>query len=174
MKRVLLHICCGVCALYCIEKLSGDGFLVEGFFFNPNIHPYSEYLKRKQAAETVAKSLGIVMEEGSYLIFDWLKLSEPYSQDPEGGRRCIVCYKMRLEQTKLLCDEKNYDYFTTTLTVSPHKPSKIILDIGRSIDKVKFLALDFEKDDGFQKTIQEAKKLNLYRQNYCGCIYSKS
>lgn len=173
MKKVLLHICCGVCALYCIERLRKDGFRVDGFFFNPNLYPYQEYLKRKQAAKIAAEGSGIILHEGSYLIFNWLKKHKPYSQDLEGGQRCQSCYRMRLEQTMRLCKQFKYNYFATTLTVSPHKNSRVLLKIGHDIGGGKFLAIDFKKKNGFNKTISAAKKLGIYRQNYCGCVYSR-
>jgi len=173
MKKVLLHICCGVCAFYCIESLRRDGFYVEGFFFNPNIHPYFEYLKRKRAAEIAVKSCGVSLQEGNYPVFDWFKRHKAYSQESEGGLRCESCYLMRLEQTKTVCEQRKYDYFTTTLTVSPHKNSQLIFEIGRRLDKKRFLPIDFKKKDGFKKTILAAKKAEVYRQAYCGCSYSK-
>jgi len=142
-------------------------------FFNANIHPYPEYLKRKQAAEKVAEEKGVILEETSYPIFDWLKNHESFSGEKEGGARCASCYRMRLQQTKLTAEEKGYDYFTTTLTVSPHKKSAVIFEIGREIGGDRFLALDFKKNDGFKKSMAAAKELNLYRQDYCGCVYSK-
>ncbi|MCF7908689.1 MAG: epoxyqueuosine reductase QueH [Candidatus Omnitrophica bacterium] len=174
MKKVLLHICCGVCALYCFERLRKDGFSVEGFFFNPNIHPYFEYLKRRRAAEIAAENSGILMQEGNYRIFDWFKIHKPYHEDVEGGLRCESCYRMRLEKTMALCCDKNYDYFTTTLTISPHKKSSVVFKVGSDIGKDKFLAIDFKKKDGFKRTIGQAKKLGIYRQGYCGCVYSKN
>ncbi|MBU1113144.1 MAG: epoxyqueuosine reductase QueH [Candidatus Omnitrophica bacterium] len=173
MKKVLLHICCGICAVYCIEKLRQESFQVGGLFFNPNIHPYPEYSKRKQAVEKVAETSGIMLEPSSYPIFDWLKIHQAYAAEKEGGLRCSSCYRMRLEQARLVAAEKDYDYFTTTLTVSPHKNSELIFEIGKDIGGDKFLALDFKKNDGFKKTLQAAKTLELYRQDYCGCIYSR-
>ena len=172
MKKVLLHICCGVCALWCIERLRQEGLTVGGLFFNPNIHPHDEYLKRKKAAEKVAEETGISLEESSYLLSEWFKRHKAYAEEKEGGLRCSLCYRMRLEQTKLTAEEKSYDYFTTTLTVSPHKKTAVIFEIGKEVGGDNFLALDFKKNDGFKKTLDRAKTMGLYRQNYCGCVYS--
>lgn len=147
---------------------------MEGFFFNPNIHPYFEYLKRKRAAEIAAGSCGVALQEGNYPVFDWFKAHKPYSQESEGGLRCESCYNMRLEQTKRLCEQKGYDYFTTTLTVSPHKNSQIICEIGRRLDSKRFLAINFKKKDGFKKTALAARRAKVYRQTYCGCAYSEN
>jgi len=172
MKKVLLHICCGVCALHSIDRLKQEGYLVEGLFFNPNIFPYSEYLKRKTAAWAVAEAKGIEITEGRPAFPQWLKICESYPDEKEGGRRCYLCYEMRLKEAFDACLKKGYDYFTTTLTISPHKDSLVIMELGRQIGKDKFLSLDFKKKEGFKKAVEEAKKLRLYRQNYCGCAYS--
>jgi len=172
MKKVLLHICCGVCSLYSIDRLKQEGYLVEGLFFNPNIYPYSEYLKRKDAAFKAAEVKGIRITEGRPAFPEWLKVCAGYAEEKEGGKRCFLCYKMRLKEAFDACLKKGYDYFTATLTISPHKDSRVIMELGRQIGKDKFLSLDFKKQDGFKKAVEEAKKLNLYRQNYCGCVYS--
>jgi predicted adenine nucleotide alpha hydrolase (AANH) superfamily ATPase len=172
-KKVLLHICCGVCALYCIEELQEEGFVVEGLFFNPNIHPYEEYQKRKDAAKIVAEHSGIPIFEDYYAVYDWCARCNAYDSDPEGGQRCLFCYELRLARTFAICREKEFDYFSTTLTVSPHKKSSDIIAIGQRIGREKFLCRDFKKNAGFEKTMRAASRLELYRQNYCGCIYSR-
>jgi len=171
-KSVLLHICCGVCAFACIESLQSQGFTVRGLFFNPNIHPQEEYLKRSAAAARIADVTGIKTEEGPYVPKFWQDACAAYKDEREGGRRCRRCYELRLARTLSVCRKQNFDYFTSTLTVSPHKDSRVIFEIGERLDKDKFLACDFKKKDGFKKTIQAARKFNLYRQKYCGCVYS--
>ncbi len=173
MSRVLLHICCGVCAFASIQKLKQDGFIVCGFFFNPNIYPYPEYEKRLNTARKVCAELDITLEEGGYFSSQWFNFHQQYRQEKEGQKRCQLCYQWRLKETFNFCCRKNYDYFATTLSISPHKQAKVINEIGKSISADKFLACDFKKDDGFRKSIAAAKELNLYRQNYCGCIYSR-
>ncbi len=172
-KKVLLHTCCGVCAYACIERLKEEGFSSTAFFFNPNVQPQTEYLKRKDSAYLVAQTLGIEIIEGEYNPGDWLKQMKPYSQEKEGGQRCLLCYRMRLEAAFNLSTQEGYDYFTTTLTISPYKKSSAIIDVGKSLGGDKFLPFDFKKKDGFKKSIAAAKEINLYRQNYCGCLFSR-
>jgi len=172
-KKVLLHVCCGTCAYTAIERLKRQNFLLTAFFFNPNIHPSSEYLKRRQAFEIVASETKIDMIEGLYNPDAWKKVCGKYSQEKEGQKRCLLCYELRLRETFNLSKVKGFNYFTTTLTMSPHKVSKDIFEVARLIDKERFLEIDFKKKEGFKKSIEVSKKLNLYRQNYCGCAYSK-
>ncbi len=171
MKKVLLHVCCGVCALSCIKRLKEEGFEVDTFFFNPNIHPEKEYLKRRHTAKIVSDTLDVKMAEGGYDIESWSAICGKYKDEKEGGKRCSACIKYRLKETFALASSK-YDYFAASLTISPHKLSSAIIEIGKSIAQDKFLPLDFKKKDGFKKSMEAAKELNLYRQNYCGCIYS--
>jgi len=171
-KKVLLHTCCGVCAYACLERLKAEGFIPVVFFFNPNIQPQIEYKRRRDSAYTVAETLDIEILEGEYQPLDWYKNLQFYGQEAEGGRRCQLCYRLRLEESFKISVNENCDYFTTTLTVSPHKASSVIIDIGEDIGRGNFLSFDFKKDDGFKKSVSAAKKLNLYRQNYCGCTYS--
>lgn len=169
---VLLHICCGICAAECINRLKTSGYEVVGFFYNPNIHPESEYLKRKEVVDKISSFFNIKIIYGDYDTEKWFSLCEIYAQEQEGGKRCMLCYELRLKETYNQLQKLGYDMFTTTLTISPHKDSKKIFEIAESISKEKFLKIDFKKQDGFKKTIDFAKKHNFYRQNYCGCIFS--
>jgi len=171
-KKVLLHTCCGVCAYACIERLKEKGFAPIVFFFNPNIQPQIEYQKRRDAASVVAGALDIQMLEGEYRPSDWYKDLGPYGQEAEGGRRCLLCYRLRLEESFKISVKEGCDYFTTTLSLSPHKRSSAIIDIGKNISRDNFLPFDFKKGDGFKRSVAAAKEINLYRQNYCGCTYS--
>ena len=173
MKRVLLHICCGVCAFGSIEHLKKEGYYIEGFFYNPNIYPPQEYSKRLQALGAVKDVLGIAIEEGRYNDDEWFSLCKDYADEQEGGVRCMRCYEMRLSETYRKMQDKKFDYFTTTLTISPHKNSSDIFDIGKAIDAQRFLVIDFKKQDGFKRTQELSKKYNVYHQDYCGCIYSQ-
>lgn len=173
MKKVLLHVCCGVCAFASIEKLKKEGFLVEALFFNPNIQPEDEYQRRIEAARAVAGITGINLIEAQYSVNDWLNICKAYSHEKEGGGRCSLCYEFRLRKTFEVSCIQGANYFTTTLTISPHKESLAIFEIGKRISKDKFLPIDFKKCDGFKKSIEAAEKANLYRQNYCGCLYGK-
>ena len=172
MKKVFLHVCCGICALASIQRLKEEGFYVEGFFFNPNIHPAREYDKRLRTALEVGKLLDVTIISGEYDPSYWFSQCQKYSQEQEGGDRCRICYQLRLERVFQLSQEKEFDYFTTTLTISPHKKSDLIFSAGKVIGGDLFLEIDFKKQNGFKKTVELAKRHNLYRQNYCGCCYS--
>ncbi|MDD4955374.1 MAG: epoxyqueuosine reductase QueH [Candidatus Omnitrophica bacterium] len=172
MKKVLLHICCGVCAFACIKHLKEEGYCVEGFFYNPNIFPENEYSKRENAAKDVCDINSVKFNSGLYEPLKWDSICSAYANEPEGGMRCDLCYKIRLEESFRKTIELGCDLFTTTLSVSPHKKSKIINEIGSAIAASHFMPADFKKNDGFKKTMEFAKAHNVYRQNYCGCSYS--
>jgi predicted adenine nucleotide alpha hydrolase (AANH) superfamily ATPase len=173
MKKVLLHVCCGVCAGAPIKRLKDEGFEVEALFFNPNIHPFSEYVRRLETCRRVTGALGVVLVEGRYLWQEWMDECRQYAKEPEGGKRCQVCFYIRLKEALRICEERNCDYFTTTLTISPHKKSRDVFSIGHGLGEKSFLEIDFKKKEGFKKTLLKAKEMSLYRQNYCGCVYSK-
>lgn len=170
---ILLHICCGICAIESINRLKQQNYNIIGFYYNPNIHPEEEFFKRKRVVEEVSKIFNIKIIYGDYEPQVWISLCKGYETELEGGKRCEICYKIRLEKTYNLAKEQNFDFFTTTLTISPHKNSQKIFELGEQIGKEKFLKIDFKKQDGFKKTIDIAKQYGFYRQNYCGCIYSK-
>jgi predicted adenine nucleotide alpha hydrolase (AANH) superfamily ATPase len=170
--KVALHICCAVCAAGAAERLIQEGHQVCGFFFNPNIHPEEEYRRRLENAQKVARELGFDLEEGPYVPDDWAKAVASLENEPEGGKRCPVCFKIRLEKTFQFMQESGCDAFTTTLTMGPNKSGELIGKIGQEIGGNKFLKQDFKKKEGFKRAIVLAKKWGLYHQNYCGCIYS--
>ena len=170
--KIVLHICCGVCAAGAAETLAAEGHQVIGFFYNPNIHPEEEYEKRLNVTRKVASELNFPLETGPYAPDEWLALTDSLKNEPEGGRRCPVCYRMRLQKTFDYMSSCGADAFTTTLTISPHKPAQVINEIGQQIGGDNFLARDFKKKDGFKRAVQLAEKWELYRQDYCGCIYS--
>ena len=172
MENILLHICCGVCASSVVKRLRQDGFYVIGFFYNPNIHPQEEYLRREGVVKQVASILKFDLIPSSYDKNSWMEGIKGLENEPEGGKRCSVCFNMRLEETQKKLHQLNISKFTTTLTVSPHKDTAIINKIGKAISPAGFLDYDFKKQSGFQLAIEFAKQYNLYRQNYCGCIYS--
>ena len=156
-----------------MEELIGEGHQVVGFFYNPNIHPAQEYERRLEAASKVAEELNFPLEVAPYTPEEWFKETSSLEKEPEGGKRCEVCFKLRLKGTYLYMMDSGWDAFTTTLTVSPHKSTKLINQIGKEIGEDRFLARNFKKREGFKRAIQLAKQWNLYRQNYCGCIYSR-
>lgn len=170
--KVLLHVCCGVCAGSVAERLLSEGHTVTGYFFNPNIHPIEEYEKRLEVARKVAESIGFSITTGEYKPEDWLKATLGLEKEPEGGIRCHVCFRVRLESTHRFMLEHDFHTFATTLTVNPHKPAAVINRIGEEIGGDKFLSRDFKKKDGFKRTNEIAKNLGVYRQHYCGCVYS--
>jgi predicted adenine nucleotide alpha hydrolase (AANH) superfamily ATPase len=172
-NKILLHICCGICALESINRLIHQQYIVIGYFFNPNIYPEEEYLKRKQVVENVAEIYNInVIYDEKYDHHLWQKICGIYENEPEGGKRCFLCYELRLKKTYEIMEKENFDFFTTTLTISPYKKSNLIFDIGEKIGGEKFLKINFKKQDGYKKTIELAKNFGFYRQDYCGCEFS--
>ncbi|MGA2158023.1 MAG: epoxyqueuosine reductase QueH [Dehalococcoidia bacterium] len=171
--KIVLHVCCGICAAGAASVLIAEGHTVTGYFYNPNIFPESEYCRRLAAARTTANRLGFSLVEGPYDPSAWDSATEAFKHEPEGGLRCSVCYRLRLERSYKFMVETANDVFTSTLTISPHKSAKIINAIGEEMGGVSFLARDFKKKDGFKKATHLAKSWELYRQNYCGCLYSK-
>ena len=170
--KVLLHICCGVCAAGAAEQLISEGLEVIGYFYNPNIYPYEEYQRRLEATRKVAEVLKFPLEEGLYEQDEWMAAVESFKNEPEGGKRCEVCFKYRLEDTYRRLDESDIDSFTTTLTIGPRKPAEIVNSIGVGIGGERFLVRDFKKKAGFQRATTLAKEWEIHRQHYCGCIYS--
>jgi predicted adenine nucleotide alpha hydrolase (AANH) superfamily ATPase len=173
MSKILLHICCGICASHCIEKLQQDNFEVIGLFYNPNIQPEEEYNQRLEVAKTVAENFGIKLISGPYDNQNWQAMIKGLEKEPEGGRRCAICFKMRLKYTSEKANSLGIDYFTSTLSISPHKDTELINEIGRSLDPAGFREYDFKKEGGFKKAAEFAKNRKFYRQNYCGCLFSK-
>jgi len=170
--RIVLHICCGVCATGAIERLSREGHQILGFFYNPNIYPEEEYQRRLEVVHRVAREFGFPIEITPYVPQDWSEKAISLGNEPEGGRRCEVCFRLRLKKTYLYMEECGWDTFTTTLTISPHKSADVINRVGQEVGGERFLARDFKKKDGFRHAIEIAKQWDLYRQDYCGCIYS--
>lgn len=171
--KVILHICCGVCAAGASKQLIDEGHQVTGFFFNPNIHPEEEYNRRLEAVEKVAKELNFPLIIGEYKPDEWLKETESLAAEKEGGKRCELCYRIRLSKSAELMEKSGADALTTTLTIGPQKKASIINAIGQDVVGDKFLARDFKKKDGYKIANEMAKSLEIYRQHYCGCIYSK-
>lgn len=170
--RVLLHICCAVCAASCVERLRQESHEVSGFFYNPNIHPPGEYLKRLHQAEELARGENFPLIVGDYDIHSWSLRTQGLENEREGAERCIQCFALRLENTAQIAKEQGFEAFTTTLTVSPHKDSKTINQIGAENNNDLFMVCDFKKKDGFKRAQELAREYKLYRQNYCGCIPS--
>lgn len=172
-ERILLHICCGICASGVVGTLREEDFEIFGFFYNPNIHPLEEYRKRLAVAKEVSRILDFPLIEGEYNYKDWHILTEDFKNEPERGKRCDICFKMRLDKTWNKALGLNIPFFTTTLTISPYKDALRIFSLGKNISPSGFLFRDFKQRGGFKRTIDFSKRYNLYRQNYCGCIYSR-
>ncbi len=170
--KIVLHICCGVCAAGVASTLAAEGHRIVGLFYNPNIHPAEEYQRRLETTYKVAEELHFPLEEVPYTPEEWLRETEPWKHEPEGGQRCHICFQLRLEKTYHYLLDRGADAFTTTLTISPRKSAVIVNRTGQEIGGDRFLVRDFKKKDGFKKAMQLARQWELYRQNYCGCIYS--
>ncbi len=177
--KLMLHACCAPCSSYVLEFLSRH-FEILMTYYNPNITPEAEYSKRLTELERLlsgapfAKNVTLIpCEYNPSLFFDMAKGMENL---PEGGDRCTKCYKLRLEQAAKLAKEHNCDFFTTTLSISPYKNSQKLAMVSLELEQeygVKWLPSDFKKRGGYKRSIELSKEYNLYRQNYCGCVYSK-
>jgi len=173
--KILLHVCCVTCALYPYFLLKQD-FDINFFYYNPNIHPQEEYIRRLRCIKIISKKYSIPLAIGKYEVKKWFRLTIDLKDEPEGGSRCSLCFRIRLDKTADIAKKQGFDLFGTTLTISPHKNHNIINSIGLELGFAKginFYQANFKKMNGFKKTIQLSKELNLYRQNYCGRNYSK-
>ena len=176
--RLLLHSCCGPCSSYVITYLK-DYFNITILYYNPNIEPKEEYEKRKSEQLKLIRKLNIASLDFLDSDYDNSLYHEKvmgHESDFEGGPRCHICYELRLKKTASLAKELGYDYFGTTLTVSPYKNAQVLNAIGEALEEeydIKWLYSDFKKKDGYKKSIQLSREYDLYRQNYCGCLYSK-
>lgn len=178
-KKLLLHSCCGPCSSYVISYLT-NYFDITILYYNPNIYPYDEYLKRKheqiKLINEIDCSNNLDIMDCDYDNDLYEKCIIGLENEPERGNRCMVCYNLRMEKTAKMAKEYNYDYFCTTLSVSPYKNAEWINEIGEKLQNkynINWLYSDFKKKDGYKQSILLSKKYNLYRQDYCGCIYSK-
>lgn len=176
--KLLLHACCAPCSSACIERL-GDIFKIDIYYYNPNIDNIDEYNKRLNEVIRFTKSFKtkypIDVIDGGYDSDTFFKMAKGLEEEPERGKRCYKCYKLRLKKTSEYASDNNYDYFATTLTLSPYKNSNWINEIGEELDKntkSTYLYSDFKKKNGYKRSIELSREYNLYRQDYCGCIYS--
>ncbi|OGV99795.1 MAG: hypothetical protein A3I04_07740 [Nitrospinae bacterium RIFCSPLOWO2_02_FULL_39_110] len=174
--RLLLHICCAPCSAHVIDLLKVD-FELSAYFYDPNIHPEDEYLFRLEEMRRFSRQTGLPFIPAEYDPDRWFKLTRGHENDKEGGERCEICFKMRLERAVQFAKENNYNYFATVLTISPHKNATVINRIGLELSEkygIKFYTADFKKKDGFKFSLQKSKEYGLKRQNYCGCIFSNT
>lgn len=174
--KVLLHVCCGPCASACVPRLEEGGAAVTMYYANSNIDTAEEFEKRRAAAEKLAEAEGVSFVCAGYDHEEWLReVAAGLENEPEKGARCAKCFGYNLSKAAAYAAANGFDAFTTSLSVSPHKPSGVLFAAGREAAEgtVRFLEEDFKKREGFRLSVARAKELGLYRQNYCGCEFSK-
>lgn len=172
--RLLLHVCCAPCSTHVIDLLRGE-HEVEAFFYNPNIHPLEEYGERMAESKGYCRKIGARFHLGSYDVEDWLRRVRGHEGDEEGGERCRICYRMRLEETARKAKEGGFKFFATTLSISPHKKAEVINELGAEIGEkhgLRFYEADFKKKDGFKRSVAMSREHGMRRQSYCGCVFS--
>ena len=179
VPTLLLHACCAPCSSYCLEYLS-NYFKITLYFYNPNITEHAEYEKRflelERFIEEAPFTLNVIAVDGGYDNTSFFEMSKGMELLPERGERCYECYKMRIEEAARYAKENDFDVFTTSLSISPHKNAAWINEIGAMCQEkygIEYMYSDFKKKNGYARSIQLSKDYKLYRQDYCGCIYSK-
>ena len=177
--KLLLHACCAPCSSYVLEYLS-KYFEITLYYYNPNIHPELEYNRRIEELKTFISEFNgvnkIDLVEEEYNTSEYFNEIKGLENLGERSKRCYNCYKFRMDKAALYAKNNNYDYFTTTLSISPYKISNWINEIGSELEKkynINYLYADFKKKNGYKRSLELSKQYNLYRQDYCGCIYSK-
>jgi len=175
-KKLLLHVCCGPCSLYVLQKLQAD-FVVRGFFYNPNIQPFGEYAFRRLEVEKLAAQLGWPMAYGPYDMKEWFAAVRGCEREPERGRRCSLCFRFRLEKAFLYARANAFAVVASTLSISPYKATAQINEQGLALAReygIEFLPENFKKHDGFLLARRQAQAFGVKHQDYCGCVYSKA
>lgn len=180
VPSLLLHSCCAPCSTYVIEYLS-NYFNITVFYYNPNIYPEKEYIKRveeeKEFISRFKTKYKVHFIEGDYVTEKFYSSVKGFENEKEGGERCFKCYELRLKESAIVAKNKGYDYFTTTLSISPYKDAQKLNEIGERLGNeygVQYLYSDFKKKNGYKRSIELSKEYNLYRQDYCGCIFSQA
>jgi len=180
VPTLLLHSCCAPCSSYVLEYLS-QYFKISVFFYNPNIYPMEEYSRRVAEQKGLISALKVKNEirfiEGRYDTENFYNISKGLEEEKEGGTRCFKCYELRLKEAAIIAEEEGYDYFTTTLSISPYKNAQKLNEIGGKLAEeynMKYLYSDFKKKEGYKRSIELSNEYNLYRQDYCGCVFSKN
>lgn len=176
---LLLHSCCAPCSSYVLEYLA-PYFQICDFYYNPNISPKKEYEERREELVRLISEMGLSEQvtflEGSYQPEDFFALAKGLEELPEGGERCFRCYELRLRESARMAKEQGADYFATTLTISPLKNAQKLNELGERLAEeygVKYLPSDFKKKNGYKRSVELSAQYELYRQNYCGCVFSK-
>lgn len=179
VPTLLLHSCCAPCSSYVLEYLS-DYFSITDFYYNPNIYPEEENAKRMEELKRLIHELPVKYPirfvAGRYQPEEFYQAVKGLEHIPEGGERCFACYELRMREAAKLAAEGGYDYFTTTLTISPLKNAQKLNQIGEKLEKeygVKHLPSDFKKKNGYKRSVELSDRYGLYRQDYCGCVFSK-
>lgn len=178
VPRLFLHSCCAPCSSYVLEYLS-QYFEITVYYYNPNIFPAEEYEKRVEEERKLIEAMNFVhpvdLIAAPYEPESFYQIAKGYEKEPEGGERCVRCYELRLKEAARLAASLGYDYFTTTLTISPLKRADKLNEIGERLAEeygVACLPSDFKKRNGYKRSIELSKEYGLYRQDYCGCVYS--
>lgn len=179
IPTLFLHSCCAPCSSYVLEYLS-NYFQITVFYYNPNIYPDSEYLHRVREQQALISHMPlkhpVSFIEGDYDKDRFYEMARGLEKEPEGGKRCFLCYALRLEKTAMLAAAGKFDYFTTTLTISPLKNADKLNEIGEKLSEtyhIPWLPSDFKKKNGYKRSIELSAIYHLYRQNYCGCVFSR-
>lgn len=179
VPKLLLHSCCAPCSSYVIEYLS-DYFEITVFYYNPNLYPDDEYeirsCEQKRFISEFKSKYPLSYLDAEFIPNEFYSRVKGLENEKEGGKRCEKCFELRLEKTAALAKEKDFDYFATTLTISPLKNAALINKIGSELSEkygVRYLASDFKKKNGFKRSTELSRQYNLYRQDYCGCVFSK-
>ncbi len=173
--RMLLHTCCAPCSTHVLELLR-EVFELTLYFYDPNIHPREEYEMRRDEMKEYAEKSSVAFVEGPYDVERWFELTKGHEADKEGSERCFLCYEVRLRESARFARDNRFEYFGTVLSISPHKRADKINKIGLSLAEeygIRYLEADFKKKDGFKRSIVLSREHGLYRQDYCGCVYSR-
>ena len=172
--KLLLHSCCGPCSSGVVEGLVNE-YDVTVYYYNPNIYPREEFDKRAAEQLKYLKIMDLPCVVGEYNDAEYYSAVKGLENEPEGGKRCAECFRLRLMATARYAKEHGFDIFTTTMSVSPHKDFELLNQIGKEVSDIvgiDYLWANFKKKDGYLKSIHNSQKYNLYRQDYCGCVYS--
>lgn len=170
VESILLHMCCAPCATAPVEKLLAEGYKIGLFFSNSNIYPYEEYKKRYDTGVKLSGLVGVHLEEDEYEHDKWLQHIRGFENEPEKGERCSLCFAYSLKRTSIMAEKLGYSHFSTTLTLGPHKVSRMIFAEGERYPN--YIPFDFKKKDGYKRSLELSKAHGIYRQNYCGCEFS--
>lgn len=179
VPRLLIHSCCAPCSSYVLEYLS-QYFEITVYFYNPNIYPPLEYIRRVEEQDRLISEMNFVhpvtLQTGAYEPQEFYRIVEGLEKEPEGGLRCFRCYELRLQEAAKIAQAGKFDYFTTTLSISPLKNADKLNEIGEKLGReyrVAYLPSDFKKKNGYKRSVELSKEHDLYRQDYCGCVFSQ-